>query len=73
MSNLDNQIRQFASALDNKPHGRLTSDIQVPRQEDGNECKVVQLRSEKELHEPYKVVEIETKEDGGDQVEDIME
>lgn len=53
----------MASALNNRPFGKLLSDIQVPRQEDAKECKGVELRSGKELQEPYKAIESERKEE----------
>lgn len=49
MKNLDNQIEQLAKALNNKSLGKLPSDTQVPRLENGKDCNVVELRSRKEL------------------------
>lgn len=46
---LENQINQW--------HGKLPSDTQEPRMEDRNDCKVIELRSRKELHDPYKLLE----------------
>lgn len=51
--NLEKQFGQ-ASTLNNHPPKRLPSDIQVPRMEEAKECKAVELRSGKELLEPYK-------------------
>ena len=53
MRNLETQIGQLASALNNRPPGRLPSDTQVPRMEGGKECKAIELRSGKELAEPH--------------------
>lgn len=67
MKNLENQIGQLASNLNNKPPGKLLGDNQVPRMDDGKECKVVKLRSGKELSDPYKVPQVGFKKPDGSQ------
>ena len=52
MRNLETQIGQIASALSNRPQGGLPSDTQNPREE-GKKCKVITLRSGKELEDPH--------------------
>lgn len=52
--NLENQLRQLASALNNRPPERLLSDTQTPRMEENKECKTIELRSGKELPDPNK-------------------
>lgn len=56
----------MASAVNNIPPGKLQSDTQVPRQEITKECKAVELRSGKELLEPYNAVQSESKEEKED-------
>ena len=53
MRNLETQIGQLTNALNNRPPGRLPSDTQVPRMEEGKECKAIELRSGKELPAPH--------------------
>lgn len=67
MKNLENQIGQLASNLNNKPPGKLLGDNQVPRMDDGKECKVVKLRSGKELSDPDKVPQVGFKKPDGSQ------
>jgi hypothetical protein len=66
--NLENQIGQMASILNNRPQGSLPSDTEKNPRRDGNEqCKVVTLRSGKELNkdsvEQKKKNDDEAKED----------
>lgn len=49
IKNLEIQLGQLASALNNGPAGRLQSDTQVLRMEEDKECDAVELRSGKEL------------------------
>lgn len=63
LRNLQNQIGQLASVLNNRPSGRLPCNSQVPKQEDAKECKVVELRRGKELPKQYKADESESKEE----------
>lgn len=65
MENLENQIGQLASALNNRPPSKLPSDTQVIRIQDGKESKAVELRSGKELLDLYKVLESESKDENG--------
>lgn len=58
----------MANALNNSPLGKLSSDTQVPRQDDAKECKVVELKNEKELHDSYKAPEAE-KQNGSPNME----
>lgn len=51
--NQENQLVQLACALDNRPLGRLPSDTQVLRMEEGKECKAIELGSRKELSNPH--------------------
>lgn len=51
--------------MNNLPPGRLPSDTQVPRMEDRKDCKTIELRSGKELPDPYKNQEPETIEEKG--------
>lgn len=53
MQNLKNKIGQLAIALNNRLIGRLPSDTQVLRMRDKKECKAVELRRGKKLHDPY--------------------
>lgn len=65
MRNIEIQIGQLASALNWKPLGRLPSDRQVPLMEDAKESTAVELRSGKQLRQPYKATKFKTKEDNG--------
>ncbi|XP_062085645.1 uncharacterized protein LOC133791745 [Humulus lupulus] len=49
LRNLENQVGQLANELRNRPHGTLPSDIENPRSMGKEHCKVVTLRSGKEL------------------------
>lgn len=49
MWNVESRIGQLASELNTRQIGKIPSDTQVPKMEDGKEYKVVELRSEKEL------------------------
>lgn len=51
--NLEHQFGMLANTLNNHQPRRFSSDTQVIRMEEGKECKVVELRSGKELHDPY--------------------
>lgn len=37
IGNLENQLEHFANALNDQLHGRLPSDTQVPRMEEGKQ------------------------------------
>lgn len=67
MQNLGYQINQLASALKINPSGRFPRDTQMPRMEDGRVCKVVELRNGKKLLNPYKKLELGSKEVNGGQ------
>ncbi|XP_062103882.1 uncharacterized protein LOC133815002 [Humulus lupulus] len=49
LRNLENQVGQLANELRNRPHGTLLSDTENPRSMGKEHCKVVTLRSGKEL------------------------
>lgn len=52
--NLENQLGELASALNNHPPGRLLSNTKKPRMEEIKECKVVELGSGRKLSNAYK-------------------
>ncbi|XP_062112081.1 uncharacterized protein LOC133823377 [Humulus lupulus] len=49
LRNLKNQVGKLANELRNRPHGALPSDTENPRNVGKEHCKVVTLRSGKEL------------------------
>ncbi|XP_062093785.1 uncharacterized protein LOC133799807 [Humulus lupulus] len=49
LRNLENQVGQLANELRNRPHGTLPSDTENPRNGSKEHCKVITLRSGKEL------------------------
>ncbi|XP_024033610.1 uncharacterized protein LOC112095733 [Citrus clementina] len=49
LRNLENQIGQLAAALSNRPQGSLPSNTENPRREGKEHCKVIDLRSGKEV------------------------
>ena len=48
LRNLENQIGQLATAVNNRPQGSLPSNTEDPRREGKEHYKVINLRSEKE-------------------------
>ena len=52
LRNLENQIGLLAIALSNIPHGYLLSNIEDPRREGKEYCKVINLRFRKHVHIP---------------------
>ncbi|KAH9680322.1 hypothetical protein KPL71_026505 [Citrus sinensis] len=55
LRNLENQIGQLATALSNRPQGSLPSNIEDPRREGKEHCKVINLRSRKDVDSPVGV------------------
>ena len=59
--NLENQIGQLATSLSNRPQGSLPSNTKDPRREEKKHCKVINLKSRKDVHiligEPKRTVE----------------
>lgn len=51
--------------MDNHPPKKLLSDTQVPIMEEGKEYKVVDLKSGKELFDPYTNQKPDTSEEKG--------
>ncbi|KAH9734850.1 hypothetical protein KPL71_017531 [Citrus sinensis] len=49
LRNLANQIGQLATAVSNRPQGSLPSNTENPRREGKEHCKVINLRSGKEV------------------------
>ena len=49
LRNLENQIGQLATALSNRPQGSLPSNTKDPRREGKEHCKVINLRSGKDI------------------------
>ncbi|KAH9704245.1 hypothetical protein KPL70_011377 [Citrus sinensis] len=49
LRNLENQIGQLATALSNRPQGSLPSNTKNPRREGKEHCKVINLRSGKDV------------------------
>ena len=49
LRNLENQIGQLAVALSNRPQGSLPSNTEDPRREGKEHCKVINLRSGKDI------------------------
>ena len=55
LRNLENQIGQLAAVLSNRPQGSLPSNTEDPRREGKEHCKVINLRSGKDVHSPVGV------------------
>ncbi|KAL5578500.1 hypothetical protein UlMin_020199 [Ulmus minor] len=49
LRNLENQVGQLANALSSRQSGSLPSNIEVPQRDGKEHCKVIQLRSGKEI------------------------
>ncbi|KAH9770702.1 hypothetical protein KPL71_012459 [Citrus sinensis] len=49
LRNLENQIGQLATTLSNRPQGSLPSNTEDPRREGKEHCKVINLRSGKDI------------------------
>lgn len=56
----ENQIEQLASTLNNRTPRKLSNDTQVPRQ-DVKECKVVELKTGKELFDHTKHLKLKSR------------
>ncbi|KAK4270913.1 hypothetical protein QN277_019678 [Acacia crassicarpa] len=54
LRNLENQVGQLATVLNNRPSGSLPSDIEVPRIQGKEEVKLIELQSGKSL-EPMRI------------------
>ncbi|KAL5579127.1 hypothetical protein UlMin_011569 [Ulmus minor] len=52
LKNLENQVGQLATMLSSRPSGALPSNTEVPQREGKEHCKVIQLRSGKEITTP---------------------
>ena len=50
LRNLENQIGQFATALSSRAQGSLPSNTEDPRRKGKEHCKVINLRSGKDVH-----------------------
>ena len=50
LRNLENQIRQLATALNNISQRSLPSNIDDLRREENEHCKVINLRSKNDIH-----------------------
>ncbi|KAH9750390.1 hypothetical protein KPL71_013860 [Citrus sinensis] len=55
LRNLENQIGQLATALSNRPQCSLPSNTEDLRREGKEHCKVINLRSGKDVHSPISV------------------
>ena len=55
LRNLENEIGQLATAMNNRPQGRLRSNTEDPRREGKEHCKVINLRSGKNVDIPIDV------------------
>ena len=47
--NLENQMGQLDNALSSRPNGSLCSNIETPKPNGKEHCKVIHLRSRKEI------------------------
>lgn len=65
MRNLENQIRQLATVLCNKPQGSLPSNTEDLRREGKEHCKVINFRSIKDVNTPVGVPKRRMKSDEG--------
>ncbi|KAL5582344.1 hypothetical protein UlMin_014786 [Ulmus minor] len=52
LKNLENQMGQLANALSLRPSGSLPSNTETPKPNGKEQCKVIQLRSRKEITIP---------------------
>ena len=52
LRNLENQVGQLANALSSRQNGALPSNTEVPQRDGKEHCKVIQLRSGKEITTP---------------------
>ena len=50
LRNLENQIGQLATVLSKRPQGNLPSNTEDPRRDEKKPCKVINLRSRKDVH-----------------------
>ena len=50
LRNLENQIGQLATTLSNRPQDSLPSNTEDPKREGKEQCKVINLRSENDVH-----------------------
>ena len=55
LRNLENQIGQLATAISNRPQGGLPSNIENPKREGKEHCKVISLRFGKDVDRPVSV------------------
>ena len=55
LRNLENQIRQLATTLSNRPQGSLPSNTKDARKKGKEYCKVINLRFGKNIHSPVGV------------------
>ena len=55
LKNLENQIGQLATAMSSRTQGSLPSNTEDPRRESKEHCKVISLRSEKNVDTPVEV------------------
>ena len=55
LKNLENQIGQLATAMSSRSQGRLPSNTEDPRREGNEHCKVINLRSGKNVDIPVDV------------------
>ena len=49
LRNMENQVEQLANALSSRQNGALPSNTEVPQRDGKEHCKVIQLRSGKEI------------------------
>ena len=54
LKNLENQVGQLANTLSSRPSGSLPSNTETPKDKLKEYCKVIQLRSGKEVTIPAK-------------------
>ena len=55
LRNLENQMGQLATAMSNRTQGSLPSNTEDPRRESKEHCKVISLRSRKNVDIPVEV------------------
>ena len=55
LRNLKNQIRQLGTAMSSRSQGSLPSNTEDPRREGKEHCKVINLKSEKNVDIPVDV------------------
>ena len=51
LRNLENQVKQLATALNNRPLGSLPSDTKVPRNHRKEQVKAIELRNAKTVEQ----------------------